>query len=157
MSASPAVRPLPCICARVRRTARRVSQIYDRHLEQHGLTISQFGLLAALRGGGEPSIGQLAERMVMDPTSLTRSLRPLEKRGLLRLAPDPHDRRARRLSLTAAGEGLLAAARPAWAAAQEEVSGALGAEASAALVAHLDEALSRLGPLAGAPRGENAP
>ncbi len=73
----------PCICARLRRTTRRVSQIYDRHLEPHGLTISQFGVMVQVRVSDAPSIGQLAERMVMDPTTLTRALRPLERRGLL--------------------------------------------------------------------------
>ncbi len=102
----------PCICARLRRTTRRVSQIYDRHLEPHGLTISQFGVMAQVRLGDAPSIGQLAERMVMDPTTLTRALKPLERRGLLTLTPDPADRRTRRLALTEEGRALLRTARP---------------------------------------------
>ncbi len=124
--ASPA---LPCICARIRRTARRVSQIYDRHLEPYGLTIGQFGVLAQIRTGDAPSIGELAARMVMDPTTLTRTIRPLQVRGLVVRAPDAADRRTRR-----------------WAAAQDEGRGALGDEAGAALVAQLDDTLSRLPP-----------
>lgn len=143
----PSLQPaLPCICARVRRTARRVSQIYDRHLEPHGLTIGQFGVLAQVRTGEPPSIGELAARMVMDPTTLTRTIRPLQQRGLVALAPDAADRRTRRLALTAAGLAALRLARPGWAAAQDEVRLALGEEASAALVARLDETLSRLSP-----------
>lgn len=137
---------LPCICSRVRRTARRVSQIYDRHLEPYGLTISQFGVLAQIRIGGAPSIGELAERIVMDPTTLTRSLRPLQQRGLVALTPDPRDRRTRRLALTEAGLAAFQAALPGWSAAQQEVSRALGDEASATLVSHLDAALVRLSP-----------
>lgn len=143
----PIVSPaLPCICARIRRTARRVSQIYDRHLEPHGLTISQFGVLAQIRAGQAPSIGELAARMVMDPTTLTRTVRPLQMRGLVALAPDAVDRRTRRLALTEAGLVALRQARRGWAAAQDEVRLALGEEASAALVAQLDDTLSRLPP-----------
>ncbi|MDP2802337.1 MAG: MarR family winged helix-turn-helix transcriptional regulator [Phreatobacter sp.] len=137
---------LPCICSRVRRTARRVSQIYDRHLEPYGLTISQFGVLAQIRIGGSPSIGELAERIVMDPTTLTRSVRPLRQRGLVVLTPDARDRRTRRLALTEAGLVAFQVALPGWAAAQHEVSRALGEDASKMLVLRLDEALVRLSP-----------
>lgn len=147
MSDEPApVAVLPCICARVRRTARRVSQIYDRHLEPYGLTITQFGIMAQVRSEPGLSIGGLAERMVMDPTSLTRALKPLERRGLVRLDPDPQDRRTRRLSLTAGGLADLKAARPGWSAAQAEVRAHLGEAASADLVARLDETLMALSP-----------
>lgn len=130
----------------MRKAARRVSQIYDRHLEPFGLTISQFGILAHLRGLDGASIGQVAERMVMDPTSLTRSLKPLERQGFVRLSIDPNDRRARRLSLTAEGLAALSAARPGWARAQAEVEAALGAAETAALNASLDRAIARLAP-----------
>ncbi len=143
----PAPQPaLPCICARVRRTARRVSQIYDRHLAAFGLTISQFGILGQIRSAGSPSIGEMAGRMVMDPTTLTRSLRPLQQRGYVVLAADSQDRRTRRLALTEAGLAALRQARPGWSAAQDEVRLALGEEASVALVARLDDTLSRLSP-----------
>lgn len=146
MSPRPSLATLPCICSRVRRTARRVSQIYDRHLEPFGLSITQFGIMAQLRSGAGLSIGQLAERMVMDPTTLTRGLKPLERRGYLRLDVDPGDRRARRLSLTDAGLSALRTARSGWEAAQAEVRSALGDAASADLVARLDDTLARLQP-----------
>lgn len=146
MSERPLPATLPCICSYVRRTARRVSQVYDRHLEPYGLTISQFGVLALIRAGSALTIGELAQRMVMDPTTLTRSLRPLQQRDLVVIAPDPLDRRMRRMSLTEAGLAALRAARPGWQAAQDEVRGALGDAASAALVLHLDDTLSRLAP-----------
>ncbi|WP_296577336.1 MarR family transcriptional regulator [Phreatobacter sp.] len=124
-----------------------MSQIYDHHLEPFGLTISQFGILTQIRIAGSPSIGDLAKRMVMDPTTLTRSVRPLQQRGLLSLTPDARDRRTRRLSLTATGFTALTVALPGWAAAQEEVRGALGDAASASLVSQLDKVLVRLSPL----------
>jgi DNA-binding MarR family transcriptional regulator len=50
----------------------------------------------------------------MDRTTLTAALKPLERRGLVSIAPDPADRRGRRLALTPAGLELLARAVPVW-------------------------------------------
>ncbi|QCK88447.1 MarR family transcriptional regulator [Phreatobacter aquaticus] len=136
--------PSACTCARVRKAARRVSQIYDQHIEPYGLTVTQFGILAQLRSLDGVSIGQLAERMVMDPTSLTRGLKPLERRGLVAQAPDPNDRRARRLTLTEEGRQALRAARPGWERAQAQVAAALGPVHLADLTDALDTALARL-------------
>ena len=137
--------PSRCTCLRLRKAARRVSQIYDGHLEPAGLTVTQFGLLAHLERLAGIGVGALAEELIMDPTTLTRNLKPLERRGLVESAPDPRDRRARRLSLTGAGRAALSSARPAWAAAQREIEQALGGEATA-LNAALDSALARLAP-----------
>ena len=92
-----------CTCMRLRKASRRVSQIYDRSLEPLGLTVTQFGLLGNLDRLDGISIGDLAGRLVMDPTTLTRNLRPLERQGFVVFAPDPNDRRSRCLHLTAAG------------------------------------------------------
>ena len=50
----------------------------------------------------------------MDRTTLTANLKPLERRGLVKIAVDKEDRRGRRLSLTAKGKALLGAAAPIW-------------------------------------------
>lgn len=133
-----------CVCSRLRKASRRVSQIYDRYLEPHGLTITQYALLSNIAGRPGVSIGALAERLIMDPTTLTRNLRPLERQGFLTLTPDPEDRRSRRLDLTEAGRTVLAAARPAWAEAQIHIETAVGADETPALNAALDQLLERL-------------
>ena len=61
-----------------------------------------------------PTIGSVAALLAMDRTTLTASLKPLERRGLLHVAVDPQDRRSRRLTLTPAGGAALAAALPLW-------------------------------------------
>jgi DNA-binding MarR family transcriptional regulator len=134
-----------CTCLRVRKAARVVSQIYDRHVEPFGLTITQFGLLSHINTFDGIGIGELAEKLAMDPTTLTRNLRPLQRRGLAVLAADPSDRRSRRLHLTAAGREAYLEAKPAWLKAQREVETALGPEI-AALHASLDRALEKLAP-----------
>src|SRR6202162_5232623 len=124
MAASKAI-PSPasfgCTCRRRRKAARRITQIYDGYVEPFGLTITQFGLLAHLRVLDGISVGALAEKLVMDPTTLTRNLRPLEKKGFVVFATDPEDRRSRSLRLTAKGREAYSAARPAWAKAQRHV------------------------------------
>src|SRR5438046_7461249 len=101
-----------CTCLRLRKDARRITQVYDGYVEPFGLTITQFGLLAHLRVLDGISVGALAEKLVMDPTTLTRNLRPLEREGLVRLERDPADRRSRTLHLTDQGRETLRAARP---------------------------------------------
>ena len=52
--------------------------------------------------------------LAIDRTTLTANLKPLERRGLLKVAVDPEDKRSRLLTLTAKGRALLAAAVPIW-------------------------------------------
>lgn len=147
---APTNAPMPavsgCTCLRIRKAGRLVTQIYDRHLASVGLTITQFGLLAHLRSPGGIEMGVLAARLSMDPTTLTRNLRPLQRRGLVALAVDPEDRRARLVRLSGSGRLALAAARPAWEAAQKQIVDRLGGAALSALHAQLDSAIDRLAP-----------
>lgn len=135
-----------CTCSRIRKAARRVTQLYDQFLEPTGLTITQFGLLAQLKRHDGITIGELAGRMIMDPTTLTRNLRPIERDGLVKLVPAPNDRRARQVHLTARGRAAFDKARPAWAKAQRHVETTLGEPDTEALNAALDRSLARLAP-----------
>ena len=141
---APDVAPLGCTAMRLRRTARRVTQIYERRLEPYGLTAAQFGLLAQLRAHPGATIGALADIMVMDATTLSRNLRPLERRGLIAFAPDARDKRARKLKLTDEGRATLRAATAGWSAAQRQIETLLGAAEARALNATLDAALEKL-------------
>jgi len=57
----------------------------------------------------------------MDRTTLTAALKPLERRGLVKISPDPNDRRSRILILTTKGKKTLAAAMPIWQSTHEEI------------------------------------
>jgi len=147
MASAPPPRDMsPCTCLRLRKATRRLSQIYDRHLAQCGLSVSQYGLLAQLKAEPGISIGALAERLIMDPTTLTRGIRPLEQRGLVAVRRDDEDRRTRRLALTPEGLQLHALARPLWAGAQREVERIYGAAETRALHGALDLLLERCAP-----------
>lgn len=131
-----------CTCFKLRRATRRVTQIYDRHLQPTGLRITQYGLLARLRGG-PLHMTELAERMGMDRTTLTRNLRPLERLGYVAVDPG-EDRRTRSVLLTDTGRAAASAALPYWREAQAAVRAALGAPLTDDLHGLLDRAFAGL-------------
>lgn len=138
-----------CTCLRLRRTTRRVTQIYDRLLEPSKLTINQFGLLAYLYGvsaAGKDgiSIGDLAERLGLDSTTLNRNLKPLEAHGLIGSGIDPKDGRVRTVHITAGGRVRLSEALPHWRKAQGKVEEALGIQATLSLNGLLDVCAAKL-------------
>jgi len=133
-----------CTCLRLRKVSRGVSQIYDRHLEPFGLTVTQYGVLGHLATFGSISIGELAERLVMDPTTLTRNIRPLLRRGLVAVRPHRRDRRLRLLNLTAGGRKAFTRAKPGWLRAQRHIEQVFGEMETPALHAALDRILERL-------------
>jgi len=133
-----------CTCLRLRKTTRRVTQIYDQMLEPSGLTIAQFSLLARLLVQKEISIGELAEALVTDPTTLTRNIKPLSERGLLRIVHDPADRRRRLVTLTKEGGALIPIAYPLWRKAQAHLASLLGKADTALLNKMLDQSFDRL-------------
>jgi DNA-binding MarR family transcriptional regulator len=66
-------------------------------------------------------MGPVASLLAMDRTTLTAALKPLERRGLIKVIPDPSDRRSRILKLMPKGRKLLVSAVPMWQKAHDEV------------------------------------
>jgi len=122
-----------CHCHAVRAAARHITQAYDQFLAPSGLRITQFAILAALKRKGPLTINALADAMVMDRTTLGRNILPLEREGLIRIAPAASDRRAKELHFTRAGEQRFQAARKGWAAAQARFESTYGARRAAEL------------------------
>jgi DNA-binding MarR family transcriptional regulator len=138
-----------CTCLRLRRLTRQLTQAYDQALQAAGLTVNQFGLLATLyglTGGGRTSlsIGALADRLGMHPTTLNRDLKPLLREGLIADVAEAGDRRVRALVITRAGRAKLRQALPYWRHAQRGLEQALGAEAARDLNHYLDLAAGKL-------------
>ncbi|MGH2362663.1 MAG: MarR family winged helix-turn-helix transcriptional regulator [bacterium] len=115
-----------CHCLAARRTARTITRLYEQELRRHGLRATQFSILAALALRGPTPVGELAELLDLERTTLTRSVALLERNGWVR-AVRPEDARERPLQLVPAGRRKLEAAFPAWKAAQELVSRTFGA------------------------------
>lgn len=103
-----------CLCLHVQRAARALARRFDDGLRPLGLTNGQFSLLVSLNRPVPPGIGDVASLLSMDRTTLTAALKPLKRRGLVRVKADAEDRRGRRMLLTARGKTLLASAVPVW-------------------------------------------
>ena len=117
--------PINCTCFGLRKAARAVTQMYDQALKPTGLRATQLSLLVAAERAGPRGIGELAELLVMDRTTLTRNLKPLLDRGLLESIPGA-DRRRRSVAITAKGRAALAQALPYWREVQARIAGSLG-------------------------------
>lgn len=116
-----------CLCLHVQRAARALARRFDDVFRPLGLTNGQFSLLMALNRPEPASLGGVAALLAMDRTTLTAALKPLQRRGLVKVAVDKQDRRGRRLSLTGAGRALLAKALPRWTATHDAVERQLAA------------------------------
>lgn len=103
-----------CLCLHAQRAARALARRFDDALRPVGLTNGQFSLLMSLNRPEPPPMGPVATLLAMDRTTLTAALKPLERKGLVIVSPDPRDRRGRRLVLTEEGRAVLARAVPIW-------------------------------------------
>ena len=137
-----------CACLGLRRVGRMATQIFDAHLQPAGLTIGQFGIMtqiyASALSGPPMTMKALSNAIGMDPTTLNRTLKPLEAEKFIRIEPDRHDRRARCIHLTAPGQKRLAKAMPLWRAADAELRRAVGAETTLSLSGLLGLATEKL-------------
>jgi DNA-binding MarR family transcriptional regulator len=103
-----------CLCLHMQRAARNLARIFDDALRPLDLTNGQFSLLMSLNRPEPPAMKEVSTLLAMDRTTLTAALKPLERRELVTITPDPDDKRSRLLSLTPAGMRLLAKAFPLW-------------------------------------------
>ena len=131
------VAPENCTCFNLRKAARAVTQVYDAALQPVGLKATQFSLLAAAGAAEGRTVGQLAEALVLDRTTLTRNLAPLVRDGLISVE-EGSDRRARLVEVTPAGRRLLKRAWPLWRGAQDRMVGDLGDRQWADLLTRLN-------------------
>ena len=139
---APRLSPLDCTCFRVRRAARRVTQIYSQHLAATGLKISQFSTLGYITAQGPVSIGRLSDLLSTDRTTLTRNLRPLLAEGLVERAASG-DKRRHELVATPAGRAMFKRALPMWAAAEQEVRDAMGTKLTDDLHGTLERSMEK--------------
>src|ERR1700756_3017294 len=103
MTHDPETRVYECNCLALRQAARHLTQFYDRFLASTGLRTTQFSILAKLHRLGPLTINALALELVMDRTTLGRTMLPLEREGLIVIEDGTLDRRSKELHLTKAG------------------------------------------------------
>jgi DNA-binding MarR family transcriptional regulator len=114
-----------CLCLHVQRAARVVARRFDEALRPFELTNGQFSLMMSLNRPEPAPMAAVASLLAVDRTTLTAALKPLERRGLVKVTSDARDRRSRLLVLTAQGMRLLASAVPVWERTHEEVEALL--------------------------------
>lgn len=116
-----------CACFNVRKAARAVTQHFASFMNVTGITESQFSVLSVLAQAGPLTMGRLADMLLMDRTSLTRTLRPLQHKSYVDVVPGLKDSRTREVHITEMGLDALSEALPHWSAAQKSLLSAFGA------------------------------
>jgi DNA-binding MarR family transcriptional regulator len=117
-----------CLCSNARRASLALTSLYDEALAPHGLKVTQFGVLRAVKRRASPNLSALSEATGLDRSTLGRNLRLLEELGIVALSPGD-DGRDTVVALTPRGEGTVRAATKAWLRLQERLSAALGDDA----------------------------
>jgi DNA-binding MarR family transcriptional regulator len=133
--------PVGCTNFKLRQLTRRVTQHYDQHLAGSGLKITQYSLLAHVDRLGPLAPGELARRMDMGASTLTRNLQPMVAAGWVTVG-DGVDARSRLVRITDAGLALRRQAQRRWKAAQLALNDKLGVATVAALHGLLDQGLA---------------
>lgn len=127
-----------CIAFRVRLLNRAVTAIYDKALRGSGLTVNQFGMLMLVSRMENATAKKAARFMLMDPSTVSRNLERMRKRGWLRGTPG-EDARSMELEITEKGLRALEKAQPAWRKAQVRVREVLGEENAESLKSVVDQ------------------
>ena len=121
----------PCACTTLRKAARAVGRVYDDALADAGMTTAQFAILRHVSRGEPLPLSRLADGLVMDRTTLYRAIAPIEAKGWVTVSAGAG--KTKLASLTPDGRAAMDGAEAGWARAQEQIVGAMGAEAWAGL------------------------
>jgi DNA-binding MarR family transcriptional regulator len=121
-----------CLCLASRRAARALTRAFDRQLRPYGIRATQFSILTNLLLRGPLTIGELAECLGLDRTTLTRNLALIEAEGWVEIRPGA-DARSRVVAATQAARSAVTAALPAWRTAQRAAMAVAGPGAVEAL------------------------
>lgn len=136
-------KPQGCTNLKLRQLSRMVTRHYDHHMATLGLKNTQYALLSHIVKLGPIRPGELAKRMQMDASTLTRNLQPMAAQGLLTVGAGDNAR-SRRVEATAAGHTLRAQCQHAWKVAQLALNEQLGVERVLALHTVLDACIAAL-------------
>lgn len=114
-----------CVGFNIRIAMRAITQHYDDIIKPSGILGTQFTLLVTTKLLEPITITKLAEKGLMDRTTLSRNIKPLIKMGLLRIKPSK-DKRKKEIEITDEGLKKLEEALPLWKKAQEQVLSGIG-------------------------------
>ena len=100
----------------LRKASRAVTQLYDDALQPVGLRSTQVVVLLTVAASNEPNMTRLAYELVTSPSTLSRSILPLQRDGYLEVKSDGG--RGKIVTLTAKGHEKLLEVTPYWQKAQ---------------------------------------
>ncbi len=132
-----------CTCFNMRKVARALTQFFDRHLESYNIRSTQFTLLVELDNKASKTLTEIANTLVMDRTTLTRNLKPLEKNGLI-ISTQTKDKRTKAYALTQKGHELVNNVVPLWQTAQEKIIVALSENKVRSILSDVDYILAKI-------------
>ncbi|MET8806755.1 MarR family transcriptional regulator [Streptomyces sp. NPDC004546] len=98
------------VFGRIYRLSRTMGDRMEKAYQPYGISRGEFDVLATLRRTGEPytlSPRQLSATLMLTTGGMTGRLDKLERAGLLRRSPDPHDRRGLQVTLTEKGLDVI--------------------------------------------------
>lgn len=140
---APSVSPRGCSSSKLRQLSRRVSRHFDQIVASSGLKTTQYSLLSNIVQCEPIRPGELADRMEMDASTLTRNLQPLVAEGWVLVAPGD-DGRSRIVVATAAGREKRCQVQREWKRAQRAFNARVGEARVARLHALIDECLAAM-------------
>ncbi len=112
-----------CYCTQFRRSSRALTRLYDAALKDHGIRITQFSLLRALRRlGGAATFSELADEVVLDTTTISRNVKVLAANGWVSFQ-NTDDGREKKIRLSSAGGRKIDTATSSWQVAQDQILG----------------------------------
>jgi len=116
-----------CLATRTLLLSRTISGLYNEALRPLGLTTAQLTLLVIVAKRGPVSPGEVAKRLNMDKSTLSRNVRLMEDHGWLSVSPDQgQSGRSQSLTIESKGRKLIEKALPLWQGAQERARELLG-------------------------------
>ena len=132
-----------CVCFGIRKASRAITQICDESLRRSSLRSTQFTILLALSQHGSITIGKLAEELWIDPTALSRNLKPLERENYIEIQPGS-DQRTRFISLSTKGKEKTSEALEHWNETQQKLKDIINADDLAQIKSSLSVLLSTI-------------
>ncbi len=121
-----------CIAVRVRLLNRLITGVCDDGLRPFGVRVAQVNILVAVAHDGPLPPGEVAKRLVMDKSTLSRDADRLIANGWLTAEPTD-DGRSHTLGITPEGLDLLERIHPVWVAGQKKLAAILGADTVGAI------------------------
>lgn len=122
-----------CLAGRARLISRAISSIYEDALRPHGVTVAQMGILAVASALENAHAGEVARKLCLEKSTLSRNLDRMVEHGWIDLAPGADDARFQQLRVTSKGARLIERAAADWKTAQREARDMLGEQGAAAL------------------------